>query len=217
MNRPDASVVAWGIGWALASVVLPVVAHFVDASPWSIVVAAVIVALPLCTAPVFMTARRAAAAHPALEAVAWTLAFVMAVAVFARMTMSFEPVNVVTTESIRQRQHAAHWPYPTELVWAVRCGVGFCTVAGASSALLNAAEHTSVSLLWRGMAFIACVVTALGAATMCFVLVAPVAMRPLSAAGVPLAGFLAGCLAGVCILNGRRWLLGPANADTRFH
>jgi hypothetical protein len=206
-----------------------VAAHLIDpSSPAAVFAAALIVGAPLVGAPIYVTARGTGARRPGVEAALWVVLLGTIVVVFVRATMSFEPINAVTTEDIRRRQHGGTWPYPPELVWGLRGAVAFCTLAGLSSTLLNGGTRHVFGRLWRAVLFSTGVAISLGAAALLFALAGPPVWRlfplrtlggsgvwgliPIEMVGVATAAFLPGCLAGAGILAARRVLRDTSQA-----
>jgi hypothetical protein len=204
-------VLGWGVGWAVASVLLPVSAHLVDwSSSAAVFAAAIVVGTPLLGVPIYVTARQTGARYPAVEATLWVLLLAVIVAVVARAVIPpFEPVNAVTTQDMRRRQQV-DWHYPPELVWGLRGAAAFCLLAAWSAVLVNGRSHGGAShlfgRLWRAVLFSVGIAISLGIAALCFVLAGPLIWRliPFDVLNVASAAFLAGCLAGGGILAARR-------------
>jgi hypothetical protein len=217
------AVVTWGGGWAVASVLLPFAAHLADvSSPPSVVAAALLVGAPLLGAPVYVTARGTGARRPGVEAIVWVVLLAVTVAVVVGATMSFGPVNAVTTEDIRRGQQGGTSPYPPELVWGLGGGVAFCALAGLGSMVLNAATSDPFGIAWRAVVFSAAVASSLALAALLFALGGPLVWRlaavyrvgysavwrliPVELVGVAVPAFLSGCVAGVVIHSVRHAL-----------
>ncbi len=223
MKWPLLAVATWGGGWAVASVLLPFAAHLADvSSPASVLAAAVVVAAPLLGAPIYVTARGTGGRRPGVEAILWVVLLAVTVVVVVRATMSFDPVNAVTTEDIRRGQQGGTWPYPAELVWGLGGSVAFCALAGFGSMVLNGSARNPFGIVWRAVVFSAALASALGVAALLFALGGPLVWRlvpvytlgeptvsrviPIELVGVAVAAFLPGCVAGVVIHSVRHVL-----------
>jgi hypothetical protein len=222
VSRSWPALVAWGGGWAAASILLPLSARAVGPSSTAAVFAAAfVVGTALVGWPIYTTARGTIARYPVVEATLWVLLLAAMATMFVRATMSFEPVNAVTTEDIRRGQHGGTWPYPPELIWGLRAAGAYCVLVAVSTSLLTGA-HGLLGRLWRAALLSVGIAVSLGAAVLIFVLAGPLVWRlfplyrvgapdvwrvvPLEIVGVAAAAFLAGCVAGAGIIPLRRLL-----------
>lgn len=214
------ALMAWGSGWAAASILLPLSARAVGPSSTAAVyAAALVVGTALVGWPIYATARGANARYPAIEAPVWVALLAAMVTGYVRATMSFEPINAVTTEDIRRGQHGGTWPYPPELIWGLRTAGAFCPLAALSSTLVNGG-HGLFGRVWRAALLSVGIAACLGAAVLIFVLAGPFIWRlfsaysvgapdmwramPIEIVGVAASAFLSGCVAGAGIIPLRR-------------
>jgi len=213
MNAPGLAVLAWGGGWAVACLLLPVSAHTIDwSSSAAVFAAAIVVGAPLLGVPNYVTARQGGAKYPGIEATLWVLLLAVVVAVVARVVVPpITSVNVVTAEEFRRRQHGlgGTWPYPPELVGGVLGMAVFCVLAACSSVVVNGSGRSLFARVLRAGLFSIALAIALGVAALFFAVPGPLVWRliPLDFVNVAAAAFLAGCLAGVGIVTARRTCL----------
>jgi hypothetical protein len=222
VSRSWPALVAWGAGWAAASILLPLSARGVDPSSTAVVFAAAfVVGTALVGWPIYTTARGANARYPVAEATLWVLLLAAMAVIFVRATMSFEPINAVTTEEIRMGQHGSTWPYPPELIWGLRTVGAYCALVALSTSLLNGA-HGLLGRLWRAALLSVGIAVCLGAAVLIFVLAGPFLWRlfpaysvgasdiwrliPMEIVGFAAAAFVSGCVAGAGMIPLRRLL-----------
>ena len=102
MTWPWTALLAWGGGWATASVLLPVSAYLVDpSSPAAVFAAALVVGTPLLGAPIYVTARGTGARYPGVEATLWVVLLATIVVIFVRKAKSASSKRPVRSTSFR--------------------------------------------------------------------------------------------------------------------
>jgi hypothetical protein len=202
---PWLTLAAWGGGWAVASLLLPLSARLIEpASALAVFAAALVVGAALVGWPNFATARGASARYPAIEAAVWVLLLAATVTIVVSAMTSFDPINAVTTEDIRARRHGGTWPYPPELVLGLRDVAAFCLLAGLGTSLLNGGARGLLGRLVRAACLGIGIAAAFGAAILFFVLAGPFVWRLFPIVGIAAAGFLSGCVAGAGMIPLRR-------------